>query len=202
MAAEAFLAGSAPAAASRRFKFIGIGLLLTYALIAMTGDGEFWPFSKFPMFSRAGRPWTRALAVELAAPVSEQALGEVWEKELPGRPFALHHYQINQDDLSAVMRSYTPPLTDEQTDFLAKYFERVRHDRTLVLYSVRGRFRQDRSVRERFTPVAIIASSRFNPLATLFRKYFDGFCIDSPTRALAAKCMTASGWNFASAASI
>ena len=41
--------------------------------------------------------------------------------------------------------------------------------------------------------VATIASSRFNPFATLFRKYFEGFSIDSPTKALAAKCITASG---------
>jgi hypothetical protein len=52
----------------------------------------------------------------------------------------------------------------------------------------------------RLTPVAIIASSRFRPLAILLRKYFEGFVIDSGTRALAAKCMTASGSNEASAA--
>ena len=32
------------------------------------------------------------------------------------------------------------------------------------------------------------ASSKFTPFMTLLRKYFDGFCIDSPTRALAEKC--------------
>ena len=46
-----------------------------------------------------------------------------------------------------------------------------------------------------FTPVATMASSRFKPLPMLFRKYFEGFSIDSATSALAAKCMTASGWN-------
>src|SRR5438477_13167950 len=46
----------------------------------------------------------------------------------------------------------------------------------------------------RGTPVATRTSRRFNPLATLLRKYFDGFRIDSPTSALAAKCMTASGF--------
>jgi hypothetical protein len=50
------------------------------------------------------------------------------------------------------------------------------------------------------TPVAIMASSRFKPFAMLLRKYFDGFVIDSGTRALAAKCMTASGLNEASVA--
>ncbi len=38
-----------------------------------------------------------------------------------------------------------------------------------------------------------MASSRLRPPPTLLRKYFDGLVIDSPTSALAAKCMTASG---------
>jgi len=49
----------------------------------------------------------------------------------------------------------------------------------------------------RFGPVATMASRRFNPFPMLLRKYFDGFSIDSPTSALAAKCMTASGSNAA-----
>ena len=43
-------------------------------------------------------------------------------------------------------------------------------------------------------PTPAMASRRFVPARTLLRKYFDGFCIDSPTRALAAKCITASGF--------
>ena len=48
-----------------------------------------------------------------------------------------------------------------------------------------------------FRLVAIMASRRFKPFPMLFRKYFEGFSIDSPTSALAAKCMIASGWNAA-----
>ena len=44
------------------------------------------------------------------------------------------------------------------------------------------------------TPPSTAASRRFMPLATLLRKYLEGFVIDSPTSALAAKCMMASGW--------
>jgi hypothetical protein len=151
--------------ASRRFKFLGIGLLLVYFLISRFGDGEFWPFSKFPMFSRAGRPWTRALVVELSTPVPDASLQEVWEKELPGPVFPLHRVHINQDDLSAVVRAITPPVNAQQAAFLAEYFERVRHEKTLVLYSVRGKFRPDRSVRERFTPLAVIGPEGVRALA-------------------------------------
>src|SRR5205823_13775563 len=45
----------------------------------------------------------------------------------------------------------------------------------------------------RFTSAVIMASSKFKPAAILLRKYLEGFSIDSPTSALAAKCITASG---------
>src|SRR5437667_3836693 len=54
----------------------------------------------------------------------------------------------------------------------------------------------------RFTRVATMASSRFKPLEMLLRKYFDGSHMDSATRALAAKCITASGRMLESAVSI
>src|SRR5439155_12158807 len=47
-----------------------------------------------------------------------------------------------------------------------------------------------------------MASSRFKPLEMLLRKYFDGSHMDSATRALAAKCITASGRMLESAVSI
>ena len=156
MQTSASNASSSAADARRRFKGLAIGIALVYAIIIVSADGEFWPFSKFPMFSRSGRPWTRAFVTEVSAAEAQVPLGEVWEKEVPGKPFALHHHHINQDDLSAVVRSYKGPLQQEQTDFLATYFDRVRHERTLILYSVLGRFRPDRTVRERFTPIAII----------------------------------------------
>ena len=55
---------------------------------------------------------------------------------------------------------------------------------------------------KRFTPAATAASSRLMPPVTLLRKYLVGFSIDSPTRALAAKCMMASGFSAARAAPI
>lgn len=140
----------------RRFRLLVVGVLAAYALAIGTGDGDFWPFSKFPMFSRAGRPWRRSFVIEVSPEIAAGPLDEIWEKELPGKAFPLHRHHINQDDLSAVVRSLSPPLDAEQTAFLADYFDRVRHERTLVLYRVYGKFRPDRSVRERFTPLAVI----------------------------------------------
>jgi hypothetical protein len=145
-----------PSAAERRFRIVACVLLALFICAISVGDGEFWPFSKFPMFSRAGRSWKRAIVREVSAEDLQRPLLEIWEKELPGQPVALHHYQINQDDLSAVVRSLTVPLTEEHAALLANYFDRLRHDKTMILYASFGRFRSDRSVRVRFTPLAVI----------------------------------------------
>lgn len=44
-----------------RFKTVLLTVLLVNALLVATHEGEFWPFSIFPMFSQAGNPWTRAM---------------------------------------------------------------------------------------------------------------------------------------------
>jgi hypothetical protein len=143
-------------AVERRFRIVGCVLLAVNLCAISLGDGEFWPFSKFPMFARAGRSWKRSIVREVSVEDLQRPLVEVWEKELPGEPVALHHFQINQDDLSAVVRSLTQPLSDEQATLLAQYFDRLRHEKTMVLYAAFGRFRSDRSVRVRFLPLAVI----------------------------------------------
>jgi hypothetical protein len=45
-------------------KVIGI-ILLIYAVLVASHEGEFWPFSIYPMFSQAGNPWTRAMVIDV-----------------------------------------------------------------------------------------------------------------------------------------
>lgn len=138
-----------------RFMRLGVGLLALYLVAALVADGEFWPFSRFPMFSRP-RPWSRALVVELQEPVPDEALVECWESELPGKVFPLNRKKLSQDDLSALVSTFEGPPDAQQTATLAQYFERARQSRRLVLYRVHGRLRRDKTVRERFVPLALI----------------------------------------------
>lgn len=162
----------------RRFKIVGCVLLAINLCAISIGDGEFWPFSKFPMFSRAGRPWKRAFVREVSAEELRQPLVEVAERELPGKPVALHHFHINQDDISAVVRTLKQPVSEEQAALLAQYFDRLRHDRTMVLYEAYGRFRStDRSVRVRFLPRLIIGPDGVHDVVVI-----DPASVGAPTR--------------------
>jgi hypothetical protein len=151
--------------ALRRFKWLLIGVVVTYVAMINLHHNEFWPFSRFPMFARSGTPWTRPLVRELSAEEASQPLAEVWEDQLPGRAFRLHAHHINQDDLGQVLRPMVDGMNQEQADFLARYFSDVRAKRLLVLYAARGSFRPDRSVQVRFRPLARMGPDGVLPLA-------------------------------------
>ena len=44
-----------------KYKFILLAALALNVLLVATHEGEFWPFSIFPMFSQAGNPWSRGV---------------------------------------------------------------------------------------------------------------------------------------------
>lgn len=61
----------------RGIKIIGISVLV-YALLVAPHEGEFWPFSIYPMFSKAGNPWTRAMVLD----VTDKPDSALWESVL------------------------------------------------------------------------------------------------------------------------
>jgi hypothetical protein len=146
-------------ALERRFQRVTIGLVSAYLLLALAHGGEFWPFSRFGMFSNPARPWLRATLRELPTEQIGQPLREVGVKELPGQRFALGSLGIDQNDLSEMLRNMKEPLDATQLALIARYFKDVR-DRNLVLYAVSGKLRSaDRSLRVRYRPLALITPS-------------------------------------------
>jgi len=92
------------ATASRATKAL-IGVAIAHALLAATHGGEFWPFSIYPMFSKAGRPWARALVIEASpSPLGQQLDAQYWLDDLPGAPLGLEALGIPQNDLSSLVQ--------------------------------------------------------------------------------------------------
>lgn len=48
-----------------KYKYILLATLAINILLVATHEGEFWPFSIFPMFSQAGNPWSRGLVQKI-----------------------------------------------------------------------------------------------------------------------------------------
>lgn len=144
-------------AAERRFGVLALALALGYVAAVFAQQGDFWPFSRFAMFSNPRKPWRRALVRELDAAAFAQPLAEVSEKELPGKPYAIDPVGIDQHDLSAAIRRIEGPLTPEQSKLIAGYFARAQAPH-LVLYVARGTLRsKEKTVSVRYRPIARIA---------------------------------------------
>ena len=124
-----------PAGTARSGLFL---LLVLYAVTCAAHDGEFWPFSIYPMFSRAGHPWTRALVREVEQlPLSPWAARGI--DALPGRPVALRDIGVFQNDLANYLAK-TPRWNAESVGGLASMFAAVDlEESNLIVYQVVGR---------------------------------------------------------------
>ena len=121
----------------RRARCALLLLLGLYVLTCAAHAGEFWPFSIYPMFSRAGHPWTRALVREV-----EQVPDSLWAAReisaLPGRQVALRDIGVFQNDL-ANYTAKTARWNQASVEGLASMFAAVDlGGRDLILYRVDG----------------------------------------------------------------
>ena len=149
----------------RSMKTIGI-VLIVYALLVATHEGEFWPFSIYPMFSQAGNPWTRAMVID----VTDADPDEFWRPQTldnkSGPPVPLRVYGVDQIDYSNFI-SQTKNWTPQRRDALRHMFgaDQIGENRWLAA-KVHGEMIGEDSVSVRIEPFLLMtADSVFmNPL--------------------------------------
>lgn len=152
-----------------------VATLLVYALLVTSHQGEFWPFSIYPMFSQAGRPWSRAVVRQ----VEEDSVH--WQTvsapaQLPGEPFAMAPRGIDPIDLSnfvsktdrwdAARRGGLHRMFHDQLSAsppggvqpAAGHVEdgRAADRRSLLVVRVNGRLREPDSIAVQFVPYALL----------------------------------------------
>lgn len=75
-------------------------MLLVNIVLVATHDGEFWPFSIYPMFSQAGRQWSRGVIEQ----VEDTSAINLWETkplaEIEDRVLPLKKYNIHEIDFA------------------------------------------------------------------------------------------------------
>jgi len=135
-----------------RFRNYSLGSVACVGILLATHRGEFWPFSTFPMFSHAGRPWSRTLVRDVT-----HASPESWTRELPvGTPFALSAARIEQNDLATLVSGSADRLEPEQWRMLARFFDGPRSQQRLLLYVVTPELDGDLHVSLRYQPLLVI----------------------------------------------
>ncbi len=123
--------------AHRRVRRALVTVLVLYATLVATHAGEFWPMSVFPMFSRAGQPWTRAVVRELEAtePVRWDTLQA--PATLPGRPFPLNATTLDPVDLINFV-TRPEPWDAQRRQTLQRLFGPELEGRRLLVLQVQG----------------------------------------------------------------
>ncbi|MEX2601553.1 MAG: hypothetical protein WD355_07900 [Balneolaceae bacterium] len=126
--------------------------LLVYLILVATHEGEFWPFSIYPMFSQAGNPWTRALVLD----VTEEPDSLQWlvtpADQLHGTPVSLREVGVDQIDFSNFV-SKTGNWTEERKQALLIMFGRENlEERQWMVTKVQGKLTGENSVSITVTP--------------------------------------------------
>ena len=137
--------------ARRATVLVGITVAVQ-AVLCATHDGEMWPLSIYPMFSSAGRPWTRVVVrdvTDVPAPRS----GPLALDDLPGRPVALAPLGISPNDLAALLGG-PDAVTDRETiATLRRLLAAPLRDQSLLVVRVSGRLDRGGTVRTSGEPV-------------------------------------------------
>jgi hypothetical protein len=140
----------------KSLRVVGITFLV-YAVLVATHLGEFWPFSIYPMFSQAGRPWSRAIVRD----VTDTPAGSiVWERvgamDLPGDPVALTDHGVDPIDLANFV-SKTQSWDDARVEGLRKMFRADRLEgQWLLVLRAGGEMNETDSVVVYFEPYVIL----------------------------------------------
>lgn len=142
--------------AAKGLKIIGM-MFLVHALLVATHEGEFWPFSIFPMFSQAGNPWERALVLD----VSESEDSEIWEvRPYPPSPnervVPLSALGIDQIDYSNFVVRTTEWTDSRQRALYAMFGSEALENKKWLIVIARGALTDDHTIESTMEPVILL----------------------------------------------
>ena len=140
-------------------------VFIVNSILVATHLGEFWPMSVYPMFSKAGKPWTRALVHDFTD-VADSTLWDVRNFEnLPGKNVSIRAMGVDQIDYSNFV-SKTKNWDEKRVTALRFMLgEDQYQDKDLMIMKVNGRLIGDDSVGVEIVPYLLFKSDTtlFNP---------------------------------------
>lgn len=135
------------------FALLGVGLVLV-----ATHQGEFYPYSIYPMFSQAGRPWNRCL-VRVVDDVDPSVRWQTRTLEtVHGTPLALSPLGIPQNDLTKLVK-LTKEWDDERLDTLRGMFSGPLESHDLLVYRIFGDVNADGDTETRAEPLVYMSGT-------------------------------------------
>jgi len=145
---------------TRRSLRILLATFVVYGTLVATHEGEFWPFSIFPMFSQAGQPWTRALARDVTDHDEDIRWKAHGFEDLPADAFAVGAHGVNRLDLSNLLLK-TEVWTPDRIEALRSVMRPALGERQLLVLRVRGELvdgPSGRAVAKSFEPYFVLSA--------------------------------------------
>lgn len=147
-----------------------IAVFIVYGLLVAPHEGEFWPFSIYPMFSKAGNPWTRALVRDVTNTPDSLKWQSTDLQSLNGSPVALQDYGVDQIDFANFV-SKTKEWTPQRKQALQVMFGKGNiKDRELMVMKVNGRIVGDDSVTVEAVPLLLVTDQEVETNTNLGEK--------------------------------
>ena len=135
-----------------------LATLLVYILLVVTHLGEFYPFSIYPMFSRGGHPWSRAVVRDVSSVGELSSWSPVNSADLPGDPYPLVPNGIDQIDLANFV-SKTEIWNEDRVAGLERMFYDQLDGRRLLVMRANGHIDEEDIVQVEFVPYALLDMS-------------------------------------------
>lgn len=133
-------------ATRRAARTIG-AIVLGWGILCALHEGEFWPFSIYPMFSQAGRPWTRVLVRDVTGTPPARDWSPYSLETLPGVPVPLSSVGVFQNDLADFVARTTVWGAPEVEALRAMFSDAQLRSRSLLVLKVHGSLDSRDSVR-------------------------------------------------------
>lgn len=160
-------AESDDAKVSRKQARAGWLLLLVFVLngvLVATHLGEFWPFSIYPMFSRAKTTFHQAVVRELdPEDIERMAFPATPASELLGKPYAVKARGVDPVDLNKYVR-----LTDDWDEArrrgIVRMFAPGMGEETLLIVEVRGDIAERETLNFEATPSLVFNREQAHPV--------------------------------------
>ncbi|MEL7834880.1 hypothetical protein [Fodinibius sp. Rm-B-1B1-1] len=125
--------------------------LVIYGLLVATHLGEFWPFSIYPMFSKAGNPWKRAIVQDITHTHVDSLWKTTDKSGLPGQTVALNPLNVNTNDIANYL-SKTEVWTQKKQSGVRKLLKKRLDNSTLLVYQARGSLTENDKPKVEFIP--------------------------------------------------
>jgi hypothetical protein len=136
-----------------------IAIFVANCFLVATHLGEFWPFSIYPMFSRADTKVHQVLVREVES--VQQFTGSfkaITVSELPGEEFGVKNAGVDPVDLNKYVR-LTEHWDDERLSGLVRMFRDDLEEEQLLLFDVKGDAVEDRQENYQARPLVYFDKS-------------------------------------------